>query len=203
MLLYGLRAGDALSVDPPTTGVVNSAIDLFSVAIALHSPKIQESSVEQIATFLTSPSLQRNPGRRAALVVNISVALLHALKVAVKETDFVAGKLNPSTDKILQELVQVSNGNGQDWLLTAANSIRNLSLTRTLLFAPLVSRHWAVSATVLAILAPMRKSTGSSIPLLRTGSRMLALDAPRRWDASIPKSAEWQLDCISRPLSVC
>jgi hypothetical protein len=27
--------------------------------------------------------------------------------VAVKETDFVAGKLNPSTDKILQELIQV------------------------------------------------------------------------------------------------
>lgn len=109
VLLYGLRSGDDLSVDPPTTGVVNSAIDLFSVAIALHSPKIQESSVEQIATFLTSPSLQRNPGKKAALGVNIAVALLHALKVAVKETDFVAGKLNSSTDKILQELVQVSN----------------------------------------------------------------------------------------------
>ncbi|KAJ5166419.1 uncharacterized protein N7482_005200 [Penicillium canariense] len=106
VLLYSLRGGDALCVDPPTTGVVNAAIDLFSVAIALHSPKMQESSVEQIATFLSSSTLQRNPGRKAALVVNISVALLHALKVAVKETDFVAGKLNPSTDKILQELVQ-------------------------------------------------------------------------------------------------
>lgn len=107
VLLYSGRSGDALSVDPPTTGVVNSAIELFSVAIALHSAKIQESSVEQIATFLTSPGLQRNPGRKAALVVNVSVALLHALKVAVKETDFVAGKLSTSTDKILQELVQV------------------------------------------------------------------------------------------------
>jgi hypothetical protein len=106
LLLYNLRDGDKLAVDPPTTGVVNSAIDLFSVALALHSPKIQESSVEQIATFLTSPSLQRNPGRKAALVINISVALLQTLKVAVKETGFVAGKLNPSTDKILQELLQ-------------------------------------------------------------------------------------------------
>lgn len=106
ILLYSLRDGDKLAVDPPTTGVVNSAIDLFSVALALHSSKIQESSVEQIATFLTSPGLQRNPGRKAALVVNISVALLHTLKVAVKETDFVPGKLNPSTDKILQELLQ-------------------------------------------------------------------------------------------------
>lgn len=108
MLLYSLRADDVLSVDPPTTGVVNSAIELFSVAIALHSGKIQESSVEQIATFLSSPALQRNPGRKAALAVNIAVALLHALKVAVKETDFVAGKLSQSTDKALQELVQVS-----------------------------------------------------------------------------------------------
>ncbi|KAJ5545487.1 hypothetical protein N7535_006127 [Penicillium sp. DV-2018c] len=106
LLLYNLRDGDELAVDPPTTGVVNSAIELFSVALALHSPKIQESSVEQIATFLSSPGLQRNPGRKAALVINISVALLQTLKVAVKETSFVAGKLNTSTDKILQELLQ-------------------------------------------------------------------------------------------------
>ncbi|CAG7918104.1 unnamed protein product [Penicillium olsonii] len=106
LLLYNLRDGDRLAVDPPTTGVVNSAIELFSLALALHSPKIQESSVEQIATFLTSPTLQRNPGRKAALVVNIAVALLHTLKVAVKETNFVAGKLHSSTDKILQEILQ-------------------------------------------------------------------------------------------------
>lgn len=107
VLLYGLGAGNVVSIDPPATGVINAAIELFSVSIALHSPKIQESFMEQIATFLTSPGLQRNPGRKAALVVNIAVALLHALKVAVKETDFVAGKLNPATDKILQELLQV------------------------------------------------------------------------------------------------
>lgn len=106
LLLYNLRDGDRVAADPPTTGVVNSAIDLFSVALGLHSPKIQESSVEQIATFLASPNLQRNPGRKAALVINISVALLQTLKVAVKETSFVAGKLNTSTDKIMQELLQ-------------------------------------------------------------------------------------------------
>lgn len=106
LLLYNLRDGDRVAADPPATGVVNSAIDLFSVALGLHSPKIQESSVEQIATFLTSLNLQRNPGRKAALVINISVALLQTLKVAVKETAFVAGKLNTSTDKIMQELLQ-------------------------------------------------------------------------------------------------
>lgn len=109
VLLYCSRDGDALSAEPPATGVVNASIDLFSVAIPLHAPKVQESSVEQIATFLSSQTLQRNPGRKAAMVVNIAVALLHALKVAVKETSSVSGKLNTATDKILQELLQVRN----------------------------------------------------------------------------------------------
>ncbi|KAI9934054.1 hypothetical protein MW887_005127 [Aspergillus wentii] len=106
VLLYCSRDGDSIVADPPTTGVVNAAVDLFAVAIPLHAPKVQESSVEQIATFLSSPSLQRNPGRKAAMVVNIGVALLHALKVAVKDLAPSAGKLNPATDKILQELLQ-------------------------------------------------------------------------------------------------
>ena len=93
--------------DPHSTGVVNAAIELFSVAIPLHAPKVQESSVEQIATFLSSSSLQRNPGRKAAMVVNIAVALLEALKVALKDSNSTSGKLNPTTDKILQELLQV------------------------------------------------------------------------------------------------
>ncbi|KAL3430373.1 armadillo-type protein [Aspergillus tetrazonus] len=106
ILLYSARQGDRLSADPHPTGVVNAAIELFSVALALHAPKVQESSVEQIATFLSSTGLQRNPGRKAAMVVNISVALLHALKVAMKETSSAARKLSPTTEKVMQELIQ-------------------------------------------------------------------------------------------------
>ncbi|KAE8418329.1 armadillo-type protein [Aspergillus pseudocaelatus] len=105
-LLYASRHGGRLLADPHSTGVVNAAIELFSVAIPLHAPKVQESSVEQIATFLSSSSLQRNPGRKAAMVVNIAVALLEALKVALKDSNSTSGKLNPTTDKILQELLQ-------------------------------------------------------------------------------------------------
>ncbi|KAF7597312.1 hypothetical protein BBP40_006252 [Aspergillus hancockii] len=106
LLLYASRNGGCSLADPHSTGVVNAAIELFSVAIALHAPKVQESSVEQIATFLSSPTLQRNPGRKAAMVVNIAAALLEALKVALKDSGSSAGKLNPATDKILQELLQ-------------------------------------------------------------------------------------------------
>lgn len=105
ILLYCSRDGDALYTDPPETGVVNAAIELFSLAIPLHAPRIQESSVEQIATFLSSHTLQRSPGRKAALTVNIAVALLRALKVALKETEAVSGKLSPATDKTMQELL--------------------------------------------------------------------------------------------------
>ncbi|KAB8075455.1 armadillo-type protein [Aspergillus leporis] len=106
LLLYASRNGSRPLADPHSTGVVNAAIELFSVAITLHAPKVQESSVEQIATFLSSPSLQRNPGRKAAMVVNIAAALLEALKVALKDPSSATGKLNPATDKILQELLQ-------------------------------------------------------------------------------------------------
>ncbi|OJJ43820.1 hypothetical protein ASPZODRAFT_19122 [Penicilliopsis zonata CBS 506.65] len=106
VLLYCSRDGDSLVAEPPATGVVNAAIDLFSIAIPIHAPKVQEGSVEQIAMFLSSQTLQRNPGRKAAMTVNIAVALLHSLKVATKETESAAGNLSPATDKILQELFQ-------------------------------------------------------------------------------------------------
>ncbi|KAL2786846.1 armadillo-type protein [Aspergillus keveii] len=106
VLLYSARQGESVFTDPHSTGVVNSAIELFSVALSLHAPKVQESSVEQIATFLSSTGLQRNPGRKAAMIVNISVALLHTLKIAVREGGSSAGKLSPTTEKVFQELIQ-------------------------------------------------------------------------------------------------
>lgn len=42
------------------------------------------------------------------MTINIAVALLYTLRVAVKETDFPPGNLkNPGTEKIMQELLQV------------------------------------------------------------------------------------------------
>ena len=93
--------------DPPITTVVNAAIELFALALPMQAPKVQESSVEQVATLLSSQGLQRNPGRKAAMVVNVAVALLHALKVAVRETASPPGNLDASTEKILQEILQV------------------------------------------------------------------------------------------------
>ncbi|KAK9581220.1 hypothetical protein V6Z92_008308 [Aspergillus fumigatus] len=107
LLLYSSRSErDSVLADPHATGVVNAAIELFAVAIPLYAPKVQESTMEQIATFLSSQSLQRNPGRKAAMIVNIAVALLHALKIAAKDSGSASGRLSPVTEKVLQELLQ-------------------------------------------------------------------------------------------------
>lgn len=95
--------------DPPATEVVNSAIVLFAIALPLQSPKVQEGLLEQLATFLSSSSLQRDPGRKAAVTVNIAMALLGALKVAVRETLAEPGDLRqPSVEKYLEETLRVS-----------------------------------------------------------------------------------------------
>ncbi|EEA26898.1 hypothetical protein TMatcc_004818 [Talaromyces marneffei ATCC 18224] len=108
VFLYGSRDGfSTFCTDPPVTEAVNAAIELFAVALPLQTPKVQESSVEQIVTLLSSHSLQRNPGRKAAMTINIAIALLHTLKVAVRETIAPPGKLEAPTEKIIQELLQL------------------------------------------------------------------------------------------------
>ncbi len=94
--------------DPPATEVVNSAITLFAVALPLQNPKVQEGALEQMATYLSSSSLQRDPGRKAAVTANAAVALLGALKVALGETNAERGDLrHPTVERYLQEMLRV------------------------------------------------------------------------------------------------
>jgi hypothetical protein len=93
--------------DPPATEVVNIAIQLFAIAFPLTPAKIQESILEQVTSFMSAGSLQRDPGRRAAMNVNISTALFSALKVATKETQSPSGDVgNPAVEKLMQELIR-------------------------------------------------------------------------------------------------
>jgi HEAT repeat-containing protein 5 len=95
--------------DPPATEVVNAAITLFATTLPLYNSKVQESILEQISSFLSSSSLQRDPARREAISVNIAVALLSALKVAVKDTRSAPGDLRgEAVERVMQELLHVS-----------------------------------------------------------------------------------------------
>lgn len=95
--------------DPPATEVVNAALNLFAILLPLQTPKVQESILEQITSFMSANSLQRDPARKAAMTVNIAAALLGALKVANKETLSAAGDLKgQAVEKVMQEMLHVS-----------------------------------------------------------------------------------------------
>ena len=95
--------------DPPATEVVNAAISLFAIALPLQAPRVQESILEHMATSLSTNSLPRDPARKAAMTVNIAVALLATSKVAVNETPCEPGNLkSPEVEKPFQDLLHVS-----------------------------------------------------------------------------------------------
>lgn len=108
--LYVGKSNDPFDLpDPPATAVVNSALQLFAICLPLQTPKIQESILEQITSFLSASNLQRDVNRKTAMMVNIAYALLAALKVAVKETRSAPGDLRGSAvEKVIQELLHVS-----------------------------------------------------------------------------------------------
>jgi HEAT repeat-containing protein 5 len=64
---------------PPSTALVDAAIDLFSQMVLDQPMKIQESAFTHIAARLGDPSLARNAGRKAAVTINVVTALSKAL----------------------------------------------------------------------------------------------------------------------------
>lgn len=88
------------------TGVVNNAIKLFAITFPLQGPRIQESIIEQLATAVMQP-MQKEPGKKAAIVVNTSMALYYTLQIAAGGTTLPAGKLAVTTvGKSIADLLQ-------------------------------------------------------------------------------------------------
>ncbi|KAK4165348.1 armadillo-type protein [Cladorrhinum sp. PSN259] len=106
LLYIGSRDAPSLP-DPAATEVVNMAIQLFAFVFPLTPPKVQESVLEQVTTFVAAGTLQRDPGRKAAITVNVATSLLSILRVAVKETKSPHGNVtNPAVEKLIQELLR-------------------------------------------------------------------------------------------------
>ncbi|KAK0621164.1 armadillo-type protein [Bombardia bombarda] len=106
LLYIGTADGMGLP-DPPATEVVNMAIQLFAFVFPLTPPKVQESVLEQVTTFVAAGSLQRDLGRKAAINVNVATALLSTLRVAVRETKSSSGDItNIAVEKLIQELLR-------------------------------------------------------------------------------------------------
>ncbi|KAF4585721.1 heat repeat protein [Ophiocordyceps camponoti-floridani] len=121
-MLYIGSMEDRLSrmPDPPATEVINSAIQLFAFVFPLTPAKVQESVLEQIKTFASAGSLQRDVGRRAAINVNVATAMLASMRVAVRETSSPAGDVsNVAVERLLQDTVR-------DFVLDPDQYVRSL-----------------------------------------------------------------------------
>ncbi|KAK6349801.1 hypothetical protein TWF696_006075 [Orbilia brochopaga] len=104
--LYTVPLGDLPVPAPPATEVVNTAIDLFILLLPFQPAKVQESILEQITNFLASGNLSRDPGRKAAITVNVAVALHGALKLVQMENQQAQISFRQSNVlKIVQDLL--------------------------------------------------------------------------------------------------
>lgn len=122
-LYIGGQDAFSCSSDPPATEVVNMGIQLFAFAFPLTPSKVQESILEQIATFMAAGTLERDNARRAAIHVNVAAAFLSTLKVTVKETQSPHGDVtNVQVEKLLQDMIRV-------FVLDSDQYVRNLGYT--------------------------------------------------------------------------
>ncbi|KAM3451752.1 hypothetical protein MY3296_005032 [Beauveria thailandica] len=125
VLYIGSLDLDEARPDPPATEVVNMAIQLFAFAFPLTPGKVQESILEQIRTFGSSGSLQRDLARNAAISVNVATAILATMRVATKETSSPAGNVtNPAVEKLLQDIVR-------DFVIDQDQYVRSLGYAST------------------------------------------------------------------------
>ncbi|PSN70656.1 ARM repeat-containing protein [Corynespora cassiicola Philippines] len=127
--LYVGRSNDIAALpDPPATEVVNAALQLFAICLPLQTPKIQESILEQLTSFLAGSSLQRDTSRKAAMMANIAYALLATLKVSVKETRSTPGDLkSPAVEKVMQDLLHTTVNTIQLFVVLPDPYVRNVA----------------------------------------------------------------------------
>ncbi|KPI41616.1 Pof6 interactor protein 1 [Cyphellophora attinorum] len=86
------QQSDAVETVGPSTACVDAGIKLFSMVYSSQSSRVQESSMEQLAAVVNQTS--REPGRKAALTVNSTLAILMALSISNGDTSFSTGQIH-------------------------------------------------------------------------------------------------------------
>ena len=118
---------DPVELSPASTACIDYSIKLFSIIFPLQSMRVQEISLEQMATVLAQP-MPRDPGKKAAIQMNAALAILYALAVANNETSFSSGRVHlQAVGKLLSELLRGNLGDS-DMSLRSISS-RALGLT--------------------------------------------------------------------------
>ena len=89
---------------PPSTALVDTAIDLFSQVVSGQPLKIQDSAFAHTTACLGNSLLSRNPGRRRAVVHNVVIALAKAMSNLLPPGNKDMGQSNRVTSSILDTL---------------------------------------------------------------------------------------------------
>ncbi|KAK4049254.1 hypothetical protein OIO90_005543 [Microbotryomycetes sp. JL221] len=80
-----------LSPPPPAIGLVNAAIELFAQYFGLQETSNQSALLQIIGNNYRSSRLEKNPGRKMAILANSSAALLGALRMFRRNVDPTVG----------------------------------------------------------------------------------------------------------------
>ena len=67
---------------PPSTAVVDAAIELFAALLPLQDATSCKAVVKDVLESTRSSRLEKNAGRKAAVVVNSTIAVTRTLRVA-------------------------------------------------------------------------------------------------------------------------
>lgn len=67
---------------PPMTAVTDAAIELFASLLPLQDSQSLLKVITQLMESVRSPKLERNAGRKEAVLVNATIAILLALRAA-------------------------------------------------------------------------------------------------------------------------
>lgn len=89
---------------PPSTALVDAAIDLFSQIVSGQPLKIQDSAFAHTTACLGNSLLSRNAGRKRAVVYNVVIALAKAMSTLVPPGNKDMGQSNRVTSSILETL---------------------------------------------------------------------------------------------------
>lgn len=91
---------------PPQTGVIDAGVDLFSVMFPLQSLEGQVQSLATLSSHVRSGKLEKNPGRRQAVLANTMAALRRSLSNV--EGRGRKGIASSQVSDMIRALVQVS-----------------------------------------------------------------------------------------------
>jgi hypothetical protein len=69
---------------PPATGLVDAAVELFALYLPLQDLPTQSGLVHQMTNFVHSNKLEKNLGRKVAILGNATTSVLGALRVAMQ-----------------------------------------------------------------------------------------------------------------------